>query len=282
MGEAGHKVIVADADPTFGLNMTRFSKYVHSFHLLNSTKTYIEDLIAIFKAEKVDGFIPVSHIQLSINDSYASKGMKMSAYKTFGTLAIPDPTLVEELDNKFQFMAKCQKFGLSVPDFRHCTKNLEFDLRQFHAQNLFNGEKSYFLKPLELQRTERMDFTRIPADPAKFEDYIEHRLKYKDQSVPYILSEFIEGQEYAANILCHQGKLLMCQIVPSTAILQNYQTIDNPKITKWIETFVKETNLSGLLCFDFLEDQAKNVYCIECNPRPHSAIVTINSAEEVN
>ena len=71
------------------------------------------------------------------------------------------------------------------------------------------------------------------------------------------------------------------QIVPSTAILQNYQTIDNPKIEKWIETFVKQTNLSGLLCFDFLEDQAKNVYCIECNPRPHSAIVTINSPEEV-
>ena len=74
---------------------------------------------------------------------------------------------------------------------------------------------------------------------------------------------------------------LIFQIVPSTAILQNYQTIDNPKIEKWIETFVKETNLSGLLCFDFLEDQAKNVYCIECNPRPHSAIVTINSPEEV-
>ena len=213
MGEAGHKVIVADADPTFGLNMTRFSKYVHSFHLLNNTKTYVEDLIAVFKAEKVDGFIPVSHIQHSINDSYACKGMKLSAIKPFGTLAIPDPNLVEELDNKFQFMAKCQRLGLSVPDFKHCSKNLENDLRQFHAEKLFeNGEKSYFLKPLELQRTERMDFTRVPGDKNKFEEYVENKLKYKDQSIPYILSEFIEGQEYAANILCHQGKLLMCQV----------------------------------------------------------------------
>ena len=136
----------------------------------------------------------------------------MSAYKPFGTLAIPDPILVEELDNKFQFMAKCQELGLSVPDFKHVSKNLEFDLREFHDQKLFHSQKSYFLKPLELQRTERMDFTRIPADKAKFEYYIENRLRYKDQSVPYILSEFIEGQEYAANILCHQGKLLMCQV----------------------------------------------------------------------
>ena len=51
----------------------------------------------------------------------------MSAFKTFGTLAIPDPTLVEELDNKFQFMAKCQELGLSVPDFKHVSKNLEMD-----------------------------------------------------------------------------------------------------------------------------------------------------------
>ena len=90
---------------------------------------------------------------------------------------------------------------------------METDLRQFHAEKLFeNGEKSYFLKPLELQRTERMDFTRVPADKNKFEEYVVNKLRYKDQSIPYILSEFIEGQEYAANILCHQGKLLMCQV----------------------------------------------------------------------
>ena len=90
---------------------------------------------------------------------------------------------------------------------------METDLRQFHAEKLFeNGEKSYFLKPLELQRTERMDFTRVPADKNKFEEYVVNKLRYKDQSIPYILSEFIEGQEYAANILCHQGKLLMSQV----------------------------------------------------------------------
>ena len=69
MGEAGHKVIVADADPTFGLNMTRFSKYVHKFRLLSNAKTYVEDLISIAREEKVDGFIPVSHITLSISDA---------------------------------------------------------------------------------------------------------------------------------------------------------------------------------------------------------------------
>ena len=73
MGEAGHKVIVADADPTFGLNMTRFSKYVHKFILLNNAKTYVEDLITIYKEEKADGFIPISHIHLSISDAQGNE-----------------------------------------------------------------------------------------------------------------------------------------------------------------------------------------------------------------
>ena len=51
--------------------------------------------------------------------------------------------------------------------------------------------------------------------------YVVNKLRYKDQSIPYILSEFIEGQEYAANILCHQGKLLMCQVSQYLLYLTN-------------------------------------------------------------
>ena len=46
-------------------------------------------------------------------------------------------------------------------------------------------------------------------------------------------------------------------------------------------TFVKATNLSGLVCFDFLVDNNDNAYCIECNPRLHSAIVSFESQTKV-
>ena len=67
---AGHKVIVADKDPTGGFCMTRFSKYVSKFiHINAHTKDqYLDALERIWKFEEIDWFIPVSHINLAVED----------------------------------------------------------------------------------------------------------------------------------------------------------------------------------------------------------------------
>ena len=75
----------------------------------------------------------------------------------------------------------------------------------------FNG-KHYFLKPLELAREERMDMTKIPSDKDQFESYINQHLMKKDLSVPYLLNEFIKGEEYAANVVCKNGQIYMFQV----------------------------------------------------------------------
>mgnify|MGYP007045161413 CR=1 FL=1 len=75
----------------------------------------------------------------------------------------------------------------------------------------FNG-KHYFLKPLELAREERMDMTKIPSDKDQFESYVNQHLMKKDLSVPYLLNEFIKGEEYAANVVCKNGQIYMFQV----------------------------------------------------------------------
>ena len=80
---------------------------------------------------------------------------------------------------------------------------------------IFSGKfnyRHYFLKPLELQREERLDMTQIPSDKDQFEAYINQHLKKKDLSVPYLLNEYIEGQEYAANVVCKNGNIYMFQV----------------------------------------------------------------------
>ena len=57
--------------------------------------------------------------------------------------------------------------------------------------------------------------------------------------------------------------------------------MEHKGIQDWVTTFVKATNLSGLVCFDFLVDNNDNAYCIECNPRLHSAIVSFESQTKV-
>merc|ERR1712129_304315 len=98
----------------------------------------------------------------------------------------------------------------------------------------------------------------------------------------YLLNEFIKGEEYAANIVCKDGKIYMFQVCPSSPIQTNYVSVEHKGIQDWVTTFVKATNLSGLVCFDFLVDNDDNAYCIECNPRLHSAIVSFESKTKMN
>ena len=50
------------------------------------------------------------------------------------------------------------------------------------------------------------------------------------------------------------------------------------KIFDWIKEFVGHKNLSGSMCFDFIEDPSTGeMLAIECNPRLHSAIVLMDS-----
>ena len=61
LGQAGHKVIVAENDLTDGFSMTRFSRYVHRYINLsgsNSRSGYIEDLVFVWEQEGVDWFLP--------------------------------------------------------------------------------------------------------------------------------------------------------------------------------------------------------------------------------
>ena len=74
---------------------------------------------------------------------------------------------------------------------------------------------------------------------------------------------------------------LSTQVCPSSPIQTNYVSVEHKGIQDWVTTFVKATNLSGLVCFDFLVDNDDNAYCIECNPRLHSAIVSFESQTKV-
>jgi len=285
MGQAGHRVIIADQDWKNLLNFTRFSKYVAKFVLLSSDIAYEDALVKLWEEEKIDCFLPVSHIHLAIGDTKAKIKMQAKANETnrpFFDLGLNDVEMVEKLDDKDVFLQKCQELGLKVPDFKtFFGQDLSVELETMRSEGKFN-DRHYFLKPLELQREERLDMTQIPSDKDQFEAYVNQHLMKKDLSVPYLLNEYIEGEEYAANVICKNGNIYMFQVCPSSPIQTNYVSIDHEGIQEWVTTFVKATGLSGFVCFDFLVDKNNNVYCIECNPRLHSAVVSFESQSKMS
>ena len=72
------------------------------------------------------------------------------------------------------------------------------------------------------------------------------------------------------------------QIFPSSPIQINYSVTDHPGIRQWLKQFVSAKRLTGLVSFDFIVDKnTDEAFCIECNPRLHSAIVSFNSKSQV-
>ena len=101
---------------------------------------------------------------------------------------------------------------VKVPEFKILSRDIAKDLREFHAQGLFESG-NFFLKNLNLERDDRLDFTRIPSTNDDIEKYIMNHLKNKNnRRITYFINEFIDGEEFGANIACKDGKIFMMQV----------------------------------------------------------------------
>ena len=85
-----------------------------------------------------------------------------------------------------------------------------------------------------------MDMTKIPSDKDQFESYINQHLMKKDLSVPYLLNEFIKGEEYAANVVCKNGHIYMFQVsnYVHKDILLNIDDSKSYKTENWSENLL--------------------------------------------
>ena len=102
LGQAGHKIIVADNDPSDGFSMSRFSRYVSKYINLSGSKSrmgYIEDLLHIWEQEQIHWFIPAHNKSyLYVADVEAKMKMKQKANfegQPFSSLCINDASLAK-------------------------------------------------------------------------------------------------------------------------------------------------------------------------------------------
>ena len=76
----------------------------------------------------------------------------------------------------------------------------------------FNHILGKFLETLGISKR-RAHYPKIPTDKDQCESYINQHLMKKDLSVPYLLNEFIKGEEYAANVVFKNGQIYMFQVI---------------------------------------------------------------------
>ncbi len=259
--KAGHKVWLVESHK-YWLSGHRFSNAVEKFYTISSPekdpKAYCQDLLKIVKAESINVFIPVSSPVASYYDSLAKPILSPHC-----EVIHFDAEITKILDDKFALCDKARAIGLTAPKAFPITKPEQILNFDFQA----DGSK-YILKSIAYNSVYRLDMTKYPFEGMA--DYIK-TLPISEES-PWVMQEFIGGQEYCTHSTVRNGKIRLHCCSKSSAFQVNYEQIDNPQIFEWVKKFVEELNLTGQISFDFIQTEEGKVYPIECNPRTHSAI----------
>lgn len=257
----GHEVYLVETHK-YWLTGHRFSRAVKGFFTVptpeSDSEGYCQALVAIAQRHRIDLFVPVSSPIASYYDALAKEALAPYCESLHF-----DPKTTALLNDKYAFCSKAKELGLSAPKVFRITdpqQILDFD---------FQGDGSeYIVKSIPYDSVLRLDLTRLPFP--EMASYV-RQLPISDAK-PWVMQEFIRGQEYCFHATVRQGKVRLHCCSKSSPFQINYEQVDNPAIYQWVETFVRKLNLTGQVCFDVIQTTDGTVYPIECNPRLHSAI----------
>jgi predicted ATP-grasp superfamily ATP-dependent carboligase len=260
---AGHRVILIDTEK-FWHSGNQYSNSVAAFYTVpdpgRDFQGYVETLRTIAKKEQVDLFIPVAIFAVLYYD-----GIEKHPLEDFCEVCHFDAETIRIVDDKFEFVELARLLGLSVPkSFRITSPEqvLNFD---------FSNEKhQYILKSIPYDSFHRLDLTRLPCATPEATTAFVNRLPISE-SKPWIMQEFIPGEEYCTHSTVRDGRsTLYC--CASSSFQVNYEQVDKPEIKAWIDRFLSVIPGTGQASFDFIQSEDGTAYAIECNPRTHSAI----------
>jgi predicted ATP-grasp superfamily ATP-dependent carboligase len=270
--KAGHRVILVEIHE-YRLMGNRYSWAVDRFYTVPNLQAeeYPQALLKIVQQEGVNVYVPVSSPEGSYYDAKAKK--VLSPHCTVMQL---DVETLQRLDDKYELATAAEALGLRVPKSYRITNPqqvIDFDFS--------DAQRPYIIKSIPYDCVHRFDLTKLPcATPAETAAFV-NSLPISE-SKPWIMQEYIPGQEYCTHSTVRNGHIQLHCCCKSSAFQLNYQNVDRPDIENWIRQFAKSLNLTGQVSFDFIEaaDDGE-IYAIECNPRTHTAITMFYNHPDV-
>ncbi|KAI9807377.1 MAG: hypothetical protein M1833_000121 [Piccolia ochrophora] len=290
--EAGHDVIGADFEPDGVPVNGRVSRALKKFYRFTPSNTsngpvsYIDDLLRVVRREKVDLWVSCSGVASAAEDGQAKEVIER---RTSCRAIQYDVNLTETLHSKDSFIRHTESLGLKVPETHEVTSRATVHRLLHNAQ-----DKRYIMKSVGVDDASRGDLTLLPR-PSVNETYQHVAAIDISQKNPWVLQQFILGNEYCTHALVVDGNVKVFVACPSSELLMHYEPLPpdstlSKAMLEFTTEFVSRTgqNMTGHLSFDFLVDErmigkgqgiAMNIYPIECNPRAHTAVVLFKGAE---
>jgi len=279
VGRDGHKVFTAEILP-YRFCHTRFCSYVSKHYVLPrptvQPKEWEAAIQAIVAEQNIDLVIPCTAPVES--SAYAHLCKRLPPHVRVFAF---DGDTSDELDNKFTFNQVLVKAGLPCPE----TANMECvgDAVEFfnRKESLPDDGKRYIVKPAVYDPKARTEILFLPIpDKERQLEYLRSRNASKE--VPYVIQEVLQNPEFGSYAIFNKGALTGFEFFESDASCLVYRQSrgkDYDDVRELNRGLGKAMNLTGQLTLDLMYTASGNMVPIECNPRIHSAVCTLEGHE---
>ena len=260
----GHQIFAADS---LKHHLCSFSKAVSkTFHVPSPSHRpaeYLENLLQIVKEESVDLLLPIF-------EETACIAKHQERFPKNCSIFSPSFSLFRELHHKWLFQRRVEKIGLLPVPSLLISNQKELQEMKWNVP--------YLLKAC---------YSRACQSISKYDPGHPLPKMEIDPENPLIAQKWIEGTKYCSYSVCHNGAIFAHALYPvQYAIGGNscvmFESVSHPEIYEWICTFVRETNYTGQIAFDFIQTQDKKIYAIECNPRATSGLYLFNKEDRLD
>merc|ERR1712048_338198 len=281
VGRDGHKVFTAEILP-YRFCHTRFVSYVSKHYVLPrptvDPEAWEAKIQAIVAEQNIDLIIPCTAPVES--SAYAHLRERLPGHVRVFAF---DGETSDKLDNKFTFNQVLVDAKLQCPETANmeCLEDaVEFFRRKEAAPD---DGKRYIVKPAVYDPKARTEILFLPIpDKERQLEYLMSRNATKD--VPYVIQEVLHAPEYGSFAIFNKGALTGFEFFESAASCLVYRRVLDKRYDQVLELnkgLGKAMNLTGQLTLDLMHTEAGDMVPIECNPRIHSAVCTLEGHKNI-
>merc|ERR1712014_362119 len=279
VGRDGHKVFTAEILP-YRFCHTRFVSYVSKHYVLPrptvEPEAWEAKIQAIVAEQNIDLIIPCTAPVESTHYAHLRERLPANV-RVFAF----DGDTSDELDNKFTFNQVLVDAKLQCPETANmeCLEDaLEFFRRKEAAPD---DGKRYIVKPAVYDPKARTEILFLPiADQDKQLEYLKSRNARKE--CPYVIQEVLQNPEFGSYAVFNKGALTGFEFFESAAsclVYRQKRGKDYDAVLELNRGLGKAMNLTGQLTLDLMHTPTGDMVPIECNPRIHSAVCTLEGHE---
>ncbi|MFK7859829.1 MAG: ATP-grasp domain-containing protein [Granulosicoccus sp.] len=251
----GWRVLVADP---YAWHLCRLSNTVHGSFKVTAPaadeQRYLQELEKIIADEQVSLVIPVSEETLFVST------LKTRVHDSVEVLCMHQDSLLQ-LHDKYRFARFAKELGLSVP-----VTVLADDIPAREALM----SRPFVVKPRLSCSGTGVRFG-VAGDAFASSENNDRHIVQQRLSGEACCSFSIAAAGITLTSVCYRS------LLEAGSVSICFEQMPVPEgITRFIDTVVRETRYTGMIAFDFIEND-KGIWCaIECNPRSTSGIHFIN------